>query len=422
MIVKNYAQLAINELRRDALEIVDAGLSAINTPRVVRGLVRVTGSKLTVSGREIDLNPLKRIYVIGIGKCALDACTELEKILGNHISDGIVLDVRPGTISRMKTFVGTHPFPSQANVDATEKIIQMLKNCKQDDLVLFVISGGGSTLICQPEKMSWSDEEKIIKHLFAKAATIQEINTIRKHLSLARGGFLAKYAFPAKSLALIFSDVPGNELSNIASGPTVFDSTTVDDAKTVLSKYDVNDFTGLIETPKDPGLFNRMENILALSNKTALGEMKARGEQLGFNVQIVTDKLIGEASEIGKDIASQIKKAPPKTLLLYAGETTVTKRGNGKGGRNQELVLSVLQNIGKGNLLISIASDGRDNGDFAGAIADSDTAEHASRLNLSPNEFLETNDSSSFFVKTGDYILTNSTGLNVSDLVLAMKD
>jgi len=421
MIIKNYEQLAISDLRKDALSIVDAGLDAINTPAVIRKMVSVENQKLLIDGNAFDRINNQRVYVVGVGKCALDACTELEKILGDSIVAGIVVDVRPGTLLRLKTFTGSHPYPTEKNVDATAEIIQMLKDCRQDDLVLFVISGGGSTLLCQPDNMTCLDEEKLLRTLFSKAATIEEINLIRKHLSLARGGFLAKYAFPAKSVALIFSDVPGNDLTAIASGPTVFDPTTISDAKKVLLKYGISDISGLVETPKDPGLFSQVKNILVVSNQVALNAMNNKGAELGYKVKIVTNELLGEAREVGADITERINGEPSKTLLLYAGETTVTILGNGQGGRNQELVMGALNKINDDSLVISLASDGRDNGDHAGAISDVRTMEKVRSFNLNSDEFLSHNDSFNFFAKTGDYILTGPTGSNVSDLVLALK-
>jgi glycerate-2-kinase len=245
-------------------------------------------------------------------------------------------------------------------------------------------------------------------------------------LSLARGGFLAKYVYPAKVIALIFSDVPSNKLEFIASGPTIKDTTTVDDAKNILKKYKVESQIGfnidfLIETPKQDKYFKNVENILFLSNKEALKAMADYARSLKYRAKIKTDQLKGEAQQIGRQIAFDIKKEKNKTVLIYGGETTVKIIGKGKGGRNQELALSALRFIDNNELVIAFASDGKDNSLVAGAIADIFTKKKAKKLNLDIEKYLANNDSYSFFQKTGDFVKTGDTGSNVSDLIIALK-
>jgi len=339
----------------------------------------------------------------------------------------MVIDVHAGSLKRIKTYTGDHPFPTERNVSATGELIDLLSHLSERDLVLAVISGGGSTLLCSPQGMHCNLEADVLKCLFRAGADIREINTIRKHLSLARGGQLAKHAFPARIISLIFSDVPGDDLSFIASGPTVRDTTTVADAEAILDRYEVRTSCALpkeslLETPKEERFFTDVHNILIVSNITALHAMRDRAKELGFASVIKTHELHGEARDVALTILEELRSTPEKSVLLYGGETTVTVRLPGKGGRNQECALSALREIHAGEVFLSLASDGRDNTDFAGAICDIITAQKASALHLDPAHFLEHNDAYSFFSRVGDFIVTGETGSNISDLIIAFHD
>jgi glycerate-2-kinase len=341
--------------------------------------------------------------------------------------------VHEGTLQKITAYQGTHPLPSEQNVEATKKIIELLSGRDEKDLVIFVISGGGSTLLCQPRNHTCAEEAAIFKCLSAAGATIQELNTVRKHISLARGGFLAQYAYPARVISLIFSDVPGNNPEFIASGPTVRDTTSVAEAEKIMEKYGVREKCArlpggqgllpdiLIETPKNEEYFRKVENILLVSNDVALGAMAEEAKKQGFSPQIVTDVMVGESRNVAGQILESLERSGPKTVLLYGGETTVTIKGDGRGGRNLELALAALKGIGEGELIMTLASDGRDNGEYAGAICDTITYEAAEKAGLDPEKFLADNDSYGFFGKAGNYILTGDTGSNVSDLVIAIK-
>jgi glycerate 2-kinase len=273
--------------------------------------------------------------------------------------------------------------------------------------------------------MVCAQEGEILKVLFEKGAAIEEINTLRKHLSLARGGRLAEYAYPATSLALIFSDVPGDDPGFVASGPTVKDETTVDEARAIVQKYDLEKEAGLkiepLKTPKEDKYFEKVKNVIFVSNRTALIAMTEKAREVGLHPEVRTSLLAGEARKVGERIAAEIGEAMPKTAYLYAGETTVTIKGNGRGGRNQELALGALAHIGAGSVVLSLASDGRDNGDYGGALCDTITKEKAAALGLKEEEYLARNDSSGFFEKTGGLLMTGDTGANVSDLIIAVK-
>ncbi len=426
MIVKNFAKLAKTEERKLVLEMFNAGLEAIDTEKVVKGTVKVSKNTLHIGNEEFSLDKIERVFVIGVGKCSLSAAGALEDILGDRIDDGIVVDVREGKLKKMHTISGDHPLPSEKNINATKEIITLLSTTKEEDLVIFIISGGGSTLLCQPENMTCLDEANILQCLFAKGADIKDINTIRKHLSMARGGHLAKYAYPARVVSLIFSDVPGDDLEFIASGPTVKDSTTVRDAQEVIRKHDIKNESGLVditlmETPKEDIYFRNVKNILVVSSRVALAAMAERARAAGYNADIRTTTLAGEARDVAKDVMEELHSAGSKAVLLYGGETTVTIKYLGRGGRNTEFAISALLSIKEGETVASITSDGRDNTDFAGAICDMMTRSTAEKLNLDIEDYLIHNHSYAFFAETGDYVETGNTGRNVADFVIALK-
>jgi len=428
--IKNFGELAVTPGRRLALEIAESGLAAIDTKAVVRQAVSFRNGSLCIQNKICALEETKRVFVVAVGKCAIESAHALEDVLGDYLTGGIALDVEHRSdckFKKIECIVGTHPMPSDANVDATKKIIKLLSGLKESDLVIFAISGGGSTLLCLPEEgYTCLDEKLLLGELFKKGATIQEINILRKHMSLARGGYLAKHAYPAQIISLIFSDVPGNDIGMVASGPTVKDATTVEDADRILEKYDLLrackiEHCGLIETPKEDKYFERVLNILIASNRIALEAMAATAALKGYRARIVTDELVGEARDVGAEIVKKLHKEPGKTMLLYGGETTVTITKPGKGGRNQELALSALRFVKDDEMVMPVASDGRDHSDFAGAIADGEAKKRMAKAGLTVEPFLEAHDPYTFFQNTGDFLMTGDTGSNVSDLIIAIK-
>ncbi len=425
MKIKNQKELAVTPLRKDALNIIEAGLEAIDTTEVINKSVSIDDSRLKVNGENIPLEGIRRIFVVGIGKCAFEGGEALEKILGERLTGGITLDIQKGTLHKIKSFIGTHPLMSEINIDVTKEIINLLTGMTENDLVIFIISGGGSALLCQPNNFTCQDETMIVNHLMDSGVPIREMNTVRKHLSLARGGYLAQYAYPARIVSLIFSDVPGNDPEFIASGPTVPDTTTISDAEKILEKYNIwkkyaTTPITLIETPKDPKIFKNVRNILIDSNIVALKAMEGKAESLGYKAKIMEENFSGEAREVAKKILKDLNKKYEKSVLLYGGESTVTMRGKGQGGRNQELALSALAGMKSGQLITSVATDGHDNSDHAGAIADEETKRHAQDSGLGAEDYLNDNDSYNFFKKTGDFLSTGNTGSNVSDIIIAI--
>lgn len=426
--IQNKDTLARTPLRKVALEIVGAGLSAIQTERVINNNIHVEGDSLFIQETELLFKDIDHVYVVGVGKCALDAAILLEQILGDHITDGVVIDVREDvtqSLKRIRPFAGTHPLPSDTNIEATQELINLLEQTSERDVVIAVISGGGSTLLCQPKTHRAEDEAQLFTYLTSKGTTIQELNTVRKHLSSARGGNIATLTSPARLFSLIFSDVPGDDMSFVASGPTVLDTTTVDNARAVLQKYDVQSIgfseEHLFETPKDESLFATTTNLLVLTNKTALVAMAELAQSQGFSATIVDTTFSGESRDVAHTVLTRLHSASPQSILLFGGETTVTIRGGGKGGRNQEFALAALPALHDGEVLISLASDGRDNSDHAGAIVDTDTLKRAQAQGMDPKIFLDNNDSYTFFHTLGDELITGYTGENVADLVIAIK-
>ena len=432
MKIVNSQKLSTTEMRIVALQIAEAGLSAIDSGNIIKETLSYGEGLVKVRDKEFVLKKGSKLLVIGVGKCAIEAAQAAEEILGDSITGGLVLDTRENNICEFKKiecFKGTHPMPSDKNVAATKRIMEILKGLSTEDLVIFLISGGGSTLLCLPEEGERCiDEELILSQLFIAGASIQEINVIRKHMSLARGGYLAKAAYPARIVSLIFSDVPGNDIGTIASGPTVLDESTMADADTMLKKYNLLkkcglEHCGLIETPKEKKYFKNVYNTVVVSNDQALKSMSNEAKKLGYRPEIKGVNLTGEAKKVGRRVVEELQKAPPGSALLYGGETTVliTDR-RGRGGRNQELCLSALLSLPPQDFLVmALASDGRDNGPYSGALVDGETLKKVSSGKLEPAKLLNSNNSSVFFEKTEDYLIMDSTRSNVSDLVVALS-
>ena len=434
-IIQNFDELvhpepvdgAENDLRRDALAIAEAGYEAININTVIRSKVQVINYEIQIDGKNYSLAN-RKIFFVGIGKCAFSAAEAVEELLGDSLTDGIAFDValpEQNPLTKIKAYAGTHPLPSEDNERVTKRIFEILSECDEDDLVIMLISGGGSTLLCSPESpMTPDNESALFKELTSHGAAIQELNTVRKHISRARGGGLARAAYPAEVISLIVSDVPGNDLQFISSGPTVQDSSTVADAKAILEKYGVTPpaNTVFIETPKEEKYFERVANVLFLTSHDALVAMESAATRLGYTPEIVDEQFAGEALEIGRAVVEKLHSAAPKTVLLYSGESTVSLESSiGIGGRNQEMALATLGDIQDDEIILPFASDGHDNTDHAGAIGDVASLEHAREKNLSVEEYLNAHNSYDFFSTTGDAIITGYTGSNVSDLIIALK-
>jgi len=433
--IKNYDELATTPLRRDALDILETAYEAVNTKNIIKNTLVKSDGTVKIQDVEFKLEDYDRLFFVGIGKCAVDAAAAIEDILGDKITDGVVIDQKAGVFKKIRSFVGTHPYPSEQNVTAAKEVVTMLSKLTDKDLVLTVISGGGSSLLSLPHKISTDMLMLITRTMMDKGAPIRELNIVRKHLSEVQGGQLAKTAYPAKIVSLIFSDVPGNDLATIASGPTVRDESTLHEAEALFVKYDILKECRLVtleavETPKEEKYFENVHNLLVLSNDIALAAMKTKATELGYSAEILNDKVQGEARELGKTMAQM--PIERKNCFLYGGETTVTViRQNGTGGRNQELVLGALPSIKDNVVVVAAGSDGWDNSDTAGAIGDKPLFENAEKFKISAEKFLDDNNSFTFFerVKTASpaddparagHIMTGRTGANVADFYFVL--
>lgn len=415
-LIKNFDQLAMDENRKLVLRIAEAGLKAINTENVILNSITLEDNLLKIQGQEFNLNQFKKIKILGFGKASCDAVLALEKILGNKITQGVVIGLDKITCDYVESFTGTHPRPSEANIEAGKKIYEVVHNSTPDDLVIVVVSGGGSALLNYPEN-EHIQGTKLYDAFLECGQSRVELNTVWKHLSLFKGGGLAKIAYPATVVGLIFSDIPGNHFEDVASGPTYKDKTTIADAQKIINENKLGSFE-LVETPKENKYFEKVYNFVLVSNETAVEEMRKKSEELGLSVRVVSSELFDTTEEVIKTLFSSNSS---DSVLLAAGEPRIeVKDKGGRGGRNLHLGLQALKNIDENSVFISLASDGMDNSDVAGAIVDRHTRERTKELGLDINDYLSRFDSYNFFQQVGDTIITGRTGSNVSDLMILL--
>ena len=385
---------------------------------------------------------LTGLYVAAFGKAAHDMCRAAEYALDDIITAGVAVTKygHSGRLNKIEILEASHPLPDENGVYAADRIVGLLKKSDRKTLVLCLISGGGSALLISPQSGISLEEKKIATDLLLKSgADIVEINSVRKHISKVKGGRLAAAAAPSKVVSLILSDVIGDPIDTIASGPTSPDGSTYDDALKVLHKYNLTKTVPqsiisflkkgrnrqIEETPK-PGnrLFNGVQNIIIANNKAALTAAKKRAEKLGFAAQISSMAVVGEAAEAGRDLAAKALKIKKRfsgrpLCLISGGETTVTVTGTGKGGRNMELALAFACEIegGRGVTLLSAGTDGTDGPtDAAGAIVDGQTVARAKASGYEGEVYLKNNDSYTFFKRAGGLFITGPTGTNVMDI------
>ena len=436
--------IPIEKLRHDAKDIFHEGLNAVRPQAAIEKYFQLEGSMLTINSYPYNLASFENIWVVGSGKAAAAMASAMEKLLGNHISGGQITVKYDHTtpLDRIETIEAGHPVPDENGIIGSRKIIEMVSSATENDLVICLISGGGSALLPLPaDGLTLSDKQDTIKALLGCGATIHEINAIRKHLSAIKGGHLAKVAAPATLVTLILSDVVGDNLDVIASGPTVPDSCTFIDCLHIIQKYDLgnvlplsiishiqNGADGKIpETPK-PGapFFNKVRNFIVGSNYTALMAAKQKAIRMGYETLVLSSQLEGDTTEsaqfhcaIAKEILKSEHPVKPPACILSGGETTVKIKGTGLGGRNQEFALvSALEIRDQENIVVlSAGTDGTDGPtDAAGAVADGQTHKKAMSRNLNPEAYLENNDSYAFFKALDDLLVTGPTLSNVMDL------
>lgn len=418
--VKNFDNLATTENRKNILSILESGLNAINTRSVMKNKIKLEDDLLKIEGHVYDLSIFKKIKIVGFGKSSCSAAMALEEILGDRITTGAVVSIDKVETQYIETFKGSHPRPTQDNVVPGQRIYEILKDSTEEDLVIVLVSGGGSALLCYPET-EYSEGARLYDEFLHSGKTINEINTVRKHLSMLKGGGLAKVAYPATVIGLIFSDVPGDNFQNVASGSTYKDDTTVTDAERIIKENNLGEYD-LIETPKEDKYFEKVKNFVLVSNKIAVEAMEKKARDLGFETNIVSTDLYDDVND---SLGKIFTKTDLNVVSLAAGEPKVkVGHGGGKGGRNLHMgLLAIQDNLIKdeNSVFISFASDGMDNTDMAGAIVDMETIKKAENLGLNVKEYAENFDSYNFFAKTGDLINTGPTDTNVSDLMILLN-
>lgn len=430
-----------------ALEVMAAALQAVEPAAATRAVLRLEGSHLWVGKESRDLNEVDRILVLGAGKAGGPMSLALESILGDRIAAGLVVvkDDHEVPTARIELQSASHPVPDDRGAAAGARILDLARGASERDLVIVPLSGGGSALLTAPaDGVSLENLQDMTELLLAAGATINEINCLRKHCSGIKGGQLARAAYPAACLTLALSDVIGSPLDVIASGPTVPDLSTWEEAWEIVDRFRLAGElpapirerlqAGLVgeipDTPKpqDP-IFQDSLSAVVADNRTAAEAALHKARDLGLNSQIVTTYLEGEAKEVAKvavglarELKAHANPAAAPACLILGGETTVTlSSGSGKGGRNQELALAAAFELDNEPdvLIAALATDGTDGPtDSAGALADAGTLERGRRQGLDPRRHFEEHNAYPFLLQVRDLLLTGPTHTNVNDLLL----
>jgi glycerate 2-kinase len=439
----------LEKLRSDALSILHACLEAADPEKAVKRFVTLEGEDLVINGDfRVSVADPARIFIVGAGKASAPMAKALEDVLGDRIKDGLVC-VKYGhglDLNKVKVREASHPVPDKAGEDAGREISALLQAAGPKDLVLACMSGGGSALLPgPPQGITLEGKQALTRTLLAVGANIHEINVVRKHLSLTKGGNLMRVSHPALVVNLMLSDVIGDDPGTIASGPFASDSSTFEEALAILDRYGLTDSAppevsrrlragakgDIPENPK-PGdsIFGRVKNVLVGSNILSLNAGRQKAVELGYNALILSSSIEGDTGEaaglhcaLAREVRSTGNPIAAPACLLSGGETTVVVRGQGLGGRNQEFALSVVREAARirDSLFLSAGTDGTDGPtDAAGAIADTDTLERAIRRGLNPEAFLENNDSYHFFEKLGNLVVTGPTRTNVMDVRIVL--
>lgn len=419
-LISNFDVLATTKQRTDALAIVEEGMKAIDTTLVVNNNVSLTDGVLEIKEHKYILKDFEKVFVIGLGKASFCAAKEIENILGDELDGGIIIDKHATPLKKIESFQGSHPLQSTYNVEVSQKIVDLAQSLTEKDLAIVIVSGGGSALLCYPMS-EYEQGNEIYSNFLKVGGNIEELNTLRKHVSGIKGGGLAKLLYPATVASLIFCDIPGDHFNEVASGPTYLDTTTTEDAEKILEKYNIQNTFRLNETPKEEKYFSKVNNITFVSNGEALRAMGDEAKKRGYEV-------IGLGNEIYDNSEFFLKKAKgalhEKSIVLAGGELSLALTSSGgDGGRNLYVASEAIDVIDSNDLFISFATDGIDNKSIgAGAIVDSETKKKILEKNLNVEEYHSKNKDSEFFTETGNMIITGNTGSNVSDIYLMMRN
>jgi len=438
-----------SSIQAEVNSVLQAALDAADPRAAVRAALRREGSRVITGGQTLDLDDYQHVFVTGAGKAVASMAAGAQDVLGDRINGGVLIAKHRMAANSeplppaLAVRTGEHPVPGESSLRATRELVNLLSACRSDDLVLCLISGGGSALLTLPQPdISLDDIQELTRLLLASGATIAEINSLRKHLDQVKGGGLARFAHPARLVTLVLSDVVGSPLSAIASGPTVADPTTYADALAVLDRYGIAErvpgavrwaleeghlgFRPETMKPGDP-LLDSALTVLAGSNRQSAQAAVEAARRAGFQALLLTTYLQGEARQAGEVLGGILRQCaesgdplPRPACLVAGGETTVTLRGDGLGGRNQELALGAVEMLAgvERAMLITLATDGEDGPtDAAGAVVTGETAARAAAENLNPRRFLAENNAYAFFHVLDDLIRPGPTGTNVNDLV-----
>jgi glycerate 2-kinase len=430
--------------RQQLQEIFQAGLDAVDPYSAVLRSVERRGEELLVAGKSYSLEDFERVWVIGAGKAGAPMAQAVEQVLGDRIEQGRVT-VKYGhtlPLEKVEILEADHPVPDQNGIAATEQVMELARGAGEKDLVFCLISGGGSALlVCPAAGIGLPEIQSVTSELLSCGASIGEINALRKHLSQVKGGQLARLCAPATVITMILSDVVGDPLDVIASGPTVPDASTFSECMEIVERYGLagklpGPVMEILRKGKDGGLpenpqegdpvFDRVQKEIVGNNLSAVLAASEKASALGYKPLILSTRMEGETKIVARvhaDIFREVRDtgfpAEPPLCILSGGETTVTLKGSGKGGRNMEFSLAAALHIrGKRDIyFLSGGTDGTDGPtDAAGAFADGSTVERAEAIGLNAESYLEENDSYTFFQKLGDLLITGPTKTNVMDL------
>jgi len=433
--------------------IFNSALAAVDPFNAVRNAANIDRGRLQISGSPYDLSSFEQIIVVGAGKATARMALAVESLLGGKITAGLIIvkDGHTSPLNIIEQVEATHPVPNEAGITGTKRILNMARAADKNTLVFCLISGGASALLIAPvEGVTLQDKQDATRLLLNAGANIFELNAVRKHLSMVKGGRLAQAVFPAKLVTLIVSDVIGDPLDVIASGPTSPDSSTFAEAWAVIEKFGlqkklplrVMDYlqrgiaAQVPETVKaNDASMTMTRNVIVASIRQALAAAEQRATELGFSTKMISDTLQGEASDAARYLAKaardELDSMQPneRRCLLFGGETIVTVHGNGKGGRNQELALAFALEIDglHGVSLLSAGTDGTDGPtDAAGSMVDGSTVSRARKFGLDPAHYLANNDSYAFFQHFDSasgghsHFKTGPTGTNVMDIQIVL--
>jgi glycerate 2-kinase len=432
-----------NSSRKDQItDIFQAAVQAVQPSRIIPHVLKLHEGRLQVGEDDFRFDRFGKIYVAGAGKATAAMAYEVEKILTHHIEEGVIAvrDNFAFPLKNIRAIAGGHPLPNANSVMAAEEIVKVLNKLTSKDLLIFLLSGGASSLMFDlPNQFTIDEINFTIDALMRKGATIQQLNTVRKHLSALKGGQLIKKCAGATVIAFVMSDVVGNDVRVIGSAPTVGDDSTFGDAMAVIEGYELKQATpysvisylqkgidgNIPENPK-PGdkIFNTTRTTVVADNNKALQAAKEKAIELGYNAHIVTNSLTGNAEQVANEwVADVLASTAKQTCFIAGGETTVEVRGSGKGGRCQHFALSAAIALKNSSdiTLLAAGTDGSDGPtDAAGAIVDSNTWDDAKQSGLLAENYLRDSDSYRFFEQTGALLKTGPTNTNVMDIVITI--